>query len=345
MKLSYRAILSIVTFLLLLIIVVASWHEIVHAWQLLGKVNLWILALLIPVQFLSYYAAGEMMFEYLRGKGELKKVSRLTASRMALELNFVNHVLPSGGVSGASYMTWRLGKFGVQPGRAVMAQVVRHVVSFAAFLTALVIAVVAVTLDDGINRFIILSSTVLACVIVFGVLFGMYILNSKTRLHSFAYGMTRSINNVVKRITLGKKPHIMQQQKVEHFFIELHDDYVELKHDKQLLTKPFLWGLVFIAADIALFIIGFMSFGSFVNPAPIVIAYGLAGIAGFILFTPGGAGAYEAIMVSFLATAGIAQGVAIAGIVLTRVILLIGTILSGYAFYQLALVKYGKKHG
>lgn len=342
MKFSYRTVFSIITFILLVIIVIASWEEIMHAFRLLEKVNLWILALLIPVQFVAYYAAGEMMFEYLRGKGELKKVSRLSVSRMALELNFVNHVLPSGGVSGASYMTWRLGKYGVQSGRAVMSQVVRHVAAFAAFLTALIVSVVIVTLDAGINRVIILSSSVLACMIIFVVIFGIYILSSKSRLHSFSRGVVKTINGIVKKVTFGKKKKTVEHESVEKFFTELHDDYVELSHDKKLLIKPYLWGLVFVIADVALFMIGFWAFGFVVNPAPIVIAYGLAGIASFILFTPGGTGAYEAIMVSFLATAGLPQGVAIAGIVLTRVILLVGTILSGYVFYQLALLRYGK---
>jgi uncharacterized membrane protein YbhN (UPF0104 family) len=80
-----------------------------------------------------------------------------------------------------------------------------------------------------------------------------------------------------------------------------------------------------------------------VNPAPILIAYGVASSAGFFVFTPGGAGAYEAIMIGFLAIAGLNKGTAIAGIVLTRTILLLGTIILGYLFYQHALVKYGKR--
>ena len=59
-------------------------------------------------------------------------------------------------------------------------------------------------------------------------------------------------------------------------------------------------------------------------------------------FTPGGAGVYEAIMIVFLSMTGVAPDVAIAGIVLTRVILLAGTIIFGYIFYQHALIKYGR---
>src|SRR5664279_1434194 len=99
---SFRAWLSIVTFSLIAVILFFARHELVLAWQLLDNVNLWILALIIPAQLLMYYSAGEMIFEYLRSKGLLQNVPRRKLIRMALELNFVNHALPSGGVSGIS---------------------------------------------------------------------------------------------------------------------------------------------------------------------------------------------------------------------------------------------------
>lgn len=71
----------------------------------------------------------------------------------------------------------------------------------------------------------------------------------------------------------------------------------------------------------------------------------MASIAGLVVVTPGGTGAFEAVMIGFLAISGVNRGEAIAGIVLTRVILLLGTIVLGYAFYQRAILKYGKyKH-
>jgi uncharacterized protein (TIRG00374 family) len=136
---------------------------------------------------------------------------------------------------------------------------------------------------------------------------------------------------------------VLKRDKVNEFFDELHKDYLALNADKRILIKPFLWGLLFNAADVALFLITFWALGVPVNPAPILIAYGVASVAGFFVVTPGGAGAYEAIMVAFLALAGLSQGTAIAGIVLTRVILLLGTIGLGYLFYQHAIIKYGKK--
>lgn len=94
--------------------------------------------------------------------------------------------------------------------------------------------------------------------------------------------------------------------------------------------------------DVALIYIAFWSFGVHINPAVIFIAFGLSSIASAISVTPGGAGVYEAVMIAFLASAGMPPEVAIAGTLLARVLLMLGTIVFGYVFYQLTIIKYGK---
>lgn len=328
--------------MLILVIIYLSRHELVHAWQLLEKVNIWILFLLIPGQLLMYYAGGEMMFSYLQAKKSIDHVPGMLRTRMAMEMNFVNHVLPSGGVSGISYMTWRLGKLGVSPGRAAMAQVVRFAMGFMAFIILLAISVVIVTIDGSINRWVILMSSILVTLMVGSILAGVYLVSSHNRTVAFARWLTRLVNGVVRKVTMGRRLQVITTENVEMFFAEIHRDYIALKHDKRILIKPFLWGILFTLGDLMCFWVAFWALGTVVNPAPILIAYGVASLAGFFVITPGGAGAYEAIMVGFLALAGLNQGTAIAGTVLARVILLLGTIIGGYVFYQLAILKYGK---
>lgn len=338
---SFRAWLSIVTAILLVVILFLSRHELERAWELLGQVNLWILLLMVPLQVLVYYAGGEMIFSYLRGKGQIREAKKSELVRIALEGNFVNHVLPSGGVSGVSYLTWRLGHYGVTPGKATMAQVVRHAVGFMSFAVLLLVALFAVTLDGDLNRWIILASAGLFGGMTAAVIGLVYLLSSKRRIDRFSIWVYKTINFVVRKATLGKRRKIVKQEKIEEFLDDMHRDFLELRHDKKLLVKPFLWGLVYTIGDAGLFFVAFLALGEMVNPAPILIAYGVASLAGFVVLTPGGAGAYEAIMVTFLAFAGIAGGVAIAGILLARVIILVGTITFGYAFYQHALATYG----
>ncbi|HEX4662293.1 MAG TPA: lysylphosphatidylglycerol synthase transmembrane domain-containing protein [Candidatus Saccharimonadales bacterium] len=337
----FRTWLSIVTALAIVLIVFFSRHELLQAWELLGRVNVWILILIIPAQFLSYYAVGAMILDYLRAKGELVKFGGWQMARVALELNFVNHTLPSGGVSGISYMNWRLKHLGVSTGRATLAQAVRFMASFGAYLVLLLIALIFMTIDGNVSRFTILVSAILGTSIIFGTLFVIYIISSESRLQSFSHGLSRTINGFGRKI-IRRRKQLVSQANIEKVFVDLHADYLEIRRDPKVLKKPILWAFVFNLSELAMFMLAFAALGSWVNPAPLLIAYGVAGLAGLLVITPGGAGAYEALMISFLASAGVVQDVAIAGILLARVTLMLGTIISGYIFYQLTLLRYGK---
>lgn len=340
---SGRIWVSIITVFLLGLIIYLAWGEIAHAWKLLTQINLWILALLIPIQIAAYFTAGEMMFSYLRAKHAMKKISWFEQGRMALEMNFVNHMLPSGGVSGISYMNWRLKAYNISAGRATAAQMVRYAAQFASFIVLLLLAVVWITLDGDMNRWVILLSGAIVVLMVVGVMLVGSLVSSKSRSERFADWLVKALRQMVKTLTLGRVTLSLTAEPIANFFIELHDEYLLLRKDQRLLLKPFLWGLLFNILDVSLFVITFWALGTPVSPAPILIAYGLASIAAIIAVTPGGAGLYEAIMVSFLATAGISAGVAIAGTLVTRVVVLLGTIGLGYAFYQHAILRHGKR--
>jgi uncharacterized protein (TIRG00374 family) len=93
---------------------------------------------------------------------------------------------------------------------------------------------------------------------------------------------------------------------------------------------------------VALLWIAFLALGYAVNPALLFVAFGLASIASAVSVTPGGAGVYETIMITFLASSSVPADVAIAGTLIARVTLVLGTILFGYVFYQLTIARYGK---
>lgn len=332
--------ISIVTFGLVALIIYLSRDELVRAWELLFKVDTWKLLLLLPLQALSYYAAGAMVFSYLKAKYGMQVPARETA-KMALELNFVNHILPSGGVSGVSYMTWRLNHLGVSAGRGTLAQVVRLTMGFVAFLVLMIVAVIVITLDGQINRVTILVSSGLASTIIFGSLGLLYIVKSRRRLEGAADFIAKYVNALWRKVSRRHSP-LLRSAVVEAFFADMHDDYTQLAKNPGVLKAPFWWGIVFTIADVAMFWVTFWALGTLINPAPLLIAYGLAVMAGTFFFTPGGVGGFEALMVAFLATTGLPNSTTIAAILLTRTLLVLGTIISGYYFYQRALNKYGK---
>ncbi len=340
---SFKTILSIVTLAMVVLVLFFSRHQLDHALHLLVNVNLWVLSLVAVFTILSYLFSGEMIFSYLRQKRIIRDISPFMLMRVSLELNFVNHILPSGGVSGVSYTNWRMSKFGVTTAQSMMAQAIRYAAGFAATIVLLFISLVIVTIDGDINRWIILMSALLVLGMVGCVAAFVYLVKSLTRIHRFGEWLQRATNKLARAVTMGKRRKIMRADGMVKFFDDLHRDYVELNRDKSVLWQPCIWGVLFVLADIAIFFITFLALGSVVNPASILIAYSVASLTGFAVITPGGAGAYEAIMVAILAMGGLQEGRAIAGVVLARVIILLITIGVGYVFYQLTLNKYGKR--
>ncbi|HMS93116.1 MAG TPA: lysylphosphatidylglycerol synthase transmembrane domain-containing protein [Candidatus Saccharibacteria bacterium] len=338
----FRTWLSIITFVLLAVVIIAAWGDIREAFGYLGKVDLWILALIIPVQFISYFATGEMIFSYLRAKGNIRDLNVLKVTRMSLELNFVNHVFPSGGAAGIAYFSWLLGRHGVSSGRATMAQIIRFALTFASFVLLLLVALVILIIDHSVDRVTILLSLLLVVAAVGGMFGAIFLLGSKKRLDRFSMWLTRTVNKVVNWLTRGRKKKPLKEVTLATFFQDIHEDYLAIQREKKILFKPFLWALLANILDVVLIYIAFWSFGVQINPALIFIAFGLASIAGAVVVTPGGAGVYEVVMVAFLTSAGVEATTAIAGTLLARVVLMLLTIVFGYFFYQMTLVKYGK---
>ena len=340
---SFRSWVTVVTIILLATAIFLGWHDIVGVWSLLAEVNLWILILLIPIQLFSYFATGNIIFSYLRTKGHLKDSSPWTTTRMALELNFVNHIIPSGGAAGFSYLGWVLTRHGVSAGRSTMAQIVRFAMTFVAFLGIMALAVAFLILDHHVDRIVIFVGIILVSLAIAGALFLVYIIGNHRRLIRFSDWITKISNKVIAFVSRKKEKKFVDKLVIEKFFGDLHQDYLEIRHDKKILKKPLMWSIFVNLADTALLIVVFTSLGVWVNPAILFIAFGTSSIASIVSVLPAGAGVYEAVMIGFLTSAGVQVDIAVAGTLLGRVTLVVGTILFGYLFYQLTILKYGKR--
>ena len=339
---SFRRWLNILTAVIIFIMLYTLRDELLRAWELLGRVNLGVLALIIPLQFACYFAGGAAIFSYLKQRGQKYRAKPWDMTSMALELNFVNHILPTAGMSGISYMTWRLNKLGVSSGRATLAQVVQLFTQFASFVLLLMISVIAVTLDSGINRLTILGASGLVTGLIIGIMIVWYVIDNEHRLEKFSQTLARLVNGFGRQI-LRRKRELLSAEVVKFFFNELQDDYRALKRQPRLLIRPFLWGILYNIGQVSLFFFTFLALGTLVNPAAILLAIGIASVVGAFMITPGGAGGYEAMMVLMLTSSGIKGATVIAGVLLARIILILLTIGSGYLFYHLALRKYGKQ--
>src|SRR5512133_1909729 len=96
-KCNWKLIVNVITIILLLVLVYALRQQIIDTFNNLHKANLWLIALMVPIQLGNYHSQTKMYQELFGIVGN--KLRYWPVWRIALELNFVNQVFPSGGVS------------------------------------------------------------------------------------------------------------------------------------------------------------------------------------------------------------------------------------------------------
>lgn len=330
-KARWKIILNIATFLGLAILIYAIRRQIVDSFKTIGHIR-WGWLLLLPVwQILNYDAYARQNRDLFAILGQ--KVSRKFLFRVNLELNFVNHVFPSGGVSGFSYFSLRLKKKGVSGTQASLVQLLRFVLVYIAFLALLTVALILLSFNGNVNRFVLLAGGSLSTLILVGTMVLAYVIGSQSRINTFFGFITKVINRLI-HIVRPKHPETINIERAKEIFEDLHQNFAIIKKDYRVLKWPLIWSLVANVTEILTVYTVYLAFGYFINPGAIILAYALANLAGFLSILPSGVGVYEALMTGVLAIGGISPAISIPVTVMYRVLSMIIQLVPGYYFYQ-----------
>ncbi|MGD8374209.1 MAG: lysylphosphatidylglycerol synthase transmembrane domain-containing protein [Candidatus Woesebacteria bacterium] len=331
--------LNIITFGAVGLVVFFAWSDIIAALDQIWKLDLWVLSLIVVAQFIAFFAIAKVYSHFFKAIDQPIKLRELIS--VAIELNFVNHVFPSGGVSGFSYLALRLKHDGVSAAKSTLAQLVRFVFTFSSFIVLLIAAIIFLAIEDKVNSFIILIATAITVSIIFGAIGVIFVIGSKERIASFSHGAAKILNKII-HFFRRKYPETIRLTKVEKTFLELHDDYHVLKGDLGKMGAAFGWALVANIAEVTSVYIAFIAHGTWVDPGAVIIAYAVATIAGLLAILPGGLGIYEPLMAAVLASAGVPAGIAVSATLVSRVIILAVALSTGYVLYHLALRHYAR---
>jgi len=330
----WKLIINLLTFAALGLLIYGVHEEIADTLNNLKNLEVWALLLIIPAQVLNYHSYAELyqsLLKILHHHVRYKKLFTLT-----LELNFVNNVFPSGGVTGISYFGLRMKTLGVSPGKSTLVMMIRYVLLFISFQILLAIGLIILAIGGQANSFAILIAGSLATLLFVGTLGAMFIVGSKKRINGFFAYITRFVNRLIK-IVRPKHPETINMQKVENLFTELHENYMELRQQPKVLRLPFVHALMANLAEILTIYVVYIAFGQWVNPGAVIIAYAIANFAGLISILPGGVGIYEALMTTVLASAGVPAGVSIPITITYRVLNMTLQLPPGYYYYHKAL--------
>lgn len=340
LKKDFKFWLNILTIVALIGLVVLSRHSILEAFRKLGDLNSSALLLMIPLQVLNYYAVARLYKDYFKSQGEELKIK--TMYSVALELNFVNHVFPSGGVSGFSYLNLRMKQSGIGSAKSALAQLLRFTMTFTSFLVLLFIGMFILSFRRHTSPLTILIGSSLAFLTLIGVLVGGFIISDEKRIKSFVGFLPKVVNRIV-RLFRRKKPNIIDIERVEHAMTELHGDYVILAQNPKKLVRPFWWAMLVNVTDLLTIYTVYLAFGSLINPGALILAYGVANFAGLVAVLPGGVGIYEGLMTATLAGAGVDKALALSATVVYRVLNMMLFLPIGYVLYRRVLKRSGGK--
>ncbi len=333
----YRSIkfwINAVTILALAVLVIFAHSQIAVAFHTFARLNLLWLLLVIPVQIGNHFSVAKFYQSYLKTLGEKIETSELF--KVSLEMNFVNNVFPSGGVSGFGYLGVRLKKLGIKGSKSTLLQTSRHFLTFLSFIIYLIIALLFLSVFGSASRLIILIASSLSSIIIFSSLILLFIVSDEARIKQFTGALPKLVNKMTGHFR-RKKRSTINIEKIEALFGDLHRDYIQVKQNWKDLRYSFFWTMVMNATEILTIFIVYLSFAQIVNPGAIIIAYAVANVAGLVAVLPGGVGVYEGLMTGVMASAGIEQALALSATVVYRVFNMGIFLPIGYIFYHRAL--------
>lgn len=335
LKRRWKLIVNVVTLAALVVLIYLVRDDLVRTFRDLRHVSGWALLLMIPVELINYHAQARLYQRLFAIVGNRLPYKYLF--KASLELNFVNHVFPSGGVTGLSYFTLRLreGK-SISSGKATFIHVMKVALYLLAFELLLIFGVFSLAIMGHISNLVMLVAGSLSTLLVVGTVGFIYIVDSKERINNFFVFLTRALNRVI-RIARRGSPETINITQARKMFDDFHYSYQEIKSNYHQLKVPFLWALLADITEVMAVYVVYIAFGQWVNIGAVILAYGIANFAGLISVLPGGVGIYEALMTTVLAATGVPPGVSLPVTVMYRVLNTLLQLPPGYYLYHRAI--------
>lgn len=317
------------------VLVYFIWDQLVQTFHNLRRVNYWVLLSLIPIQAMNYHAQTKMYQNLFEIVGN--KLRYWYVYRAAVELNFVNHVFPSGGVSGVSYFGVRM-KDGsaISGAKATLVQVMKVALVILSFEILLIAGLFFLAVVGKANGFVLFIAGMLTALLVVGTALFTYIIGSKGRINTFFISLTKGLNKVIQ-VVRRRHPETISVDKARQVFDDLHENYNEFKKHRREMRAPFWWAVMANVTEVACLYAVYIAFNEWVNVGAVILAYGVANFAGFVSVLPGGVGIYEALMTAVLSAGGVPAALSLPVTVMYRVLSTLIQVPPGWYLYHRTL--------
>jgi len=334
LKRRWKLILNIITVIALVVLVIAIRDQLHQTFNNLFRVHAWALLLIIPIEFLNYDAQARLYQGLFKIVGN--NLSYKFLFETSLELNFVNSVFPSGGVTGISYFGVRMRSGEMTGAKATVVQLLKLVMLFLSFEILIVLGLFFLAAEGHMNSLVLLVAGMLTTMLVLGTALFAFIIGTKERISGFFTGATRVLNRVIHVVRPGHHETI-NVARAERIFDDLHDNYMVVRKDLRSLKRPFFWALMANFWEVMAVYVVYIAFGDWVNFGAVILAYAVANFAGLVSVLPGGVGIYEGLMTLVLVASGVPSKLSLPVTVMYRVVNTLVQLPPGYYYYHRTL--------
>lgn len=295
--------------------------------NLLGQLNLWVLLLILPIRYLSYYSNTRYFVSFLHIFGHKVEFKKLF--RSVVTMNFVNTVFPTGGISGVSYIANAL-KPKVDSHTTAIAQVFWQVFTVAGYFGLLVVAFLSLFLANNTSHigFKVILLFILA-VLALGLVAAVVVFQ-RSATENVLYWSTRPINFVLHRV----KRDALSKERIQLFLDDFYGAIRTMRSQHAKVRGPVAWTMLGLACEVLSIYVVFVAFGAIINPGVVIAGYSLALLFSTAAFFTAGVGVYEATMVATFVALGQPFGLSFSVTLVYRTIALWLFLPIGLYFYK-----------
>lgn len=310
----------------LVILVLLNYDQLGDFWRSLHEARWWVLFGVVLVQIFSYWTNAKFYQSFFRIFNHEISFRRLY--EVSLAINFVNHVFPTGGLSGASFLSSHLSN-DVPIGQSTLAQLIKYFFTVISFLAVLTFGFVILFLGGGLNQLSVRLTLMLSLVIIVSGLLLLALLADRSKLEWLLRLGQRFINGF-GRIVLRRHHLLLPEAKAQRFFNEFYQGYQLLAEQRGHWRMPLLYSLLGNIAEVLTIYVVFLAFDNPVSVGVVIVAYALANILSLL----GIFGLFEATMVGAFVALGLPFSLSFSVVIVYR-ILNIGLFLPpGFYFYH-----------
>lgn len=338
--------LTVVGLLLLGILIFSERHILGETWETILKADKRLILLLPLLQANTYFWIGkyyQSMFGYFKAKISLARSWGVVAA-----LNFVNQVLPSGGMSGITYLAYGFRNM-VPIGTTGLIQLGRYVLSmFSYLLLAPIVIVMAIAAgqSEWLNETLYKafhSPEALFFIIGFSAIVTVgWMLFRRRDTSDKAAGKTGRLINRIVSFVRRKPVTVIKKGQFEKLSKDFHDGAQFITSNRKRALLPVLFMVLSTLSDLLIVYASFRAVGGQISIAVIFISFIAANLAGVVSVIPGDVGVHEGVMIVMLSTLGVSPSIAISATLLYRIFNKMIFLPIGFAFYTRLLKPAGQ---